>query len=122
MDSIGKWEGDTLVIESTGFDDRSWLSENRVDRRYGYTHSDELKTIERYQRIHANTIDAWLTIIDPKTFTQPWVTTGQILRSPDTEIGEYFCVPSEARDIRTGCCYRQRAQSNVSLFSGIQED
>ena len=96
--SVGRWEGDTLVIESTGFDDRAWLSENRVDRRYGYTHSEELKTIERYQRIHANTIDASLTIIDPKTFTAPWVTTGQILRSPDTEIGEYFCVPSEAQE------------------------
>ncbi len=96
--SVGRWEGDTFVVESTGFDDRSWLSENRVDRRYGYPHSEELRTIERYKRINHNTLEASLTIIDPKTFTEPWVTTGQILRSPDTELGEYFCVPSEAQE------------------------
>jgi len=96
--SVGRWEGDTFVVESTGFDDRSWLSENRVDRKYGYTHSDELRTVERYRRINHNTLDVSLTITDPKTFTEPWVTTGQILRSPDTEIGEYFCVPSEAQE------------------------
>jgi hypothetical protein len=96
--SVGRWEGDTFVVETTGFDDRSWLSENRVDRRYGYPHSDQAKTIERYRRINHNTLDVTLTIIDPKTFTEPWVTTGQILRSPETEIGEYFCVPSEANE------------------------
>lgn len=96
--SVGRWEGETFVVESTGFDDRSWLSENRADRKYGYTHSDELRTVERYRRINHNTLDVSLTITDPKTFTEPWVTTGQILRSPDTEIGEYFCVPSEAQE------------------------
>lgn len=96
--SVGRWEGDTFVVESIGFDDRSWLSENRVDRRYGYPHSDELRTVERYKRVNHNTLDVSLTITDPKTFTQPWVTTGQILRSPGTELGEYFCVPSEAQE------------------------
>lgn len=96
--SVGKWEGDTFVVESTGFDDRSWLSENRVDRRYGFPHSDELRTVERYRRVNHNTIEVSLTITDPKTFTEPWVTTGEILRSPNTEIGEYFCVPSEAQE------------------------
>jgi hypothetical protein len=96
--SVGRWEGDTFVVESVGFDDRSWLSENRVDRRYGYPHSDQAKTIERYHRVSHNAIDVELTITDPKTFTKPWVTKGQILRSPETEIGEYFCVPSEANE------------------------
>jgi hypothetical protein len=96
--SVGRWEGDTFVVESIGFDDRSWLSENRVDRRYGYPHSDELRTVERYKRVNHNALDVSLTITDPKTFTQPWVTTGQILRSPGTELGEYFCVPSEAQE------------------------
>jgi hypothetical protein len=96
--SVGRWEGDTFVVDSIGFDDRSWLSENRVDRRYGYPHSDQLRTIERYRRVNHNALDVSLTIIDPKTFTEPWVTTGQILRSPETELGEYFCVPSEAQE------------------------
>jgi hypothetical protein len=96
--SIGRWEGDTFVVESTGFDDRSWLSENRQDRRFGWPHSDQLRTIERYRRVDYNTIEATLEIIDPKTYTEPWVTTGKILRSPETELGEYFCVPSEAEE------------------------
>ena len=94
--SIGRWEGDTFVVESSGFDERSWLSENRQDRRFGWTHSDALKTEERYRRVDYNTLEVTLTITDPKTFTEPWVTTGNILRSPDTEIGEYFCVPSDS--------------------------
>ena len=96
--SIGRWEGDTLVVESNGFDERSWLTENRRDRRFGYTHSDALRTEERYRRVDYNTIEVTLTITDPKTFTEPWVTTGNLLRSPKTEIGEYFCVPSDSFD------------------------
>ena len=96
--SIGRWEGDTFVVESDGFDERSWLTENRQDRRFGYTHSDALRTEERYRRVDYNTIEVTLTITDPKTFTEPWVTTGNLLRSPNTEIGEYFCVPSDSFD------------------------
>jgi hypothetical protein len=94
--SVGRWEGNTLVVESTGFDERSWLSENRRDRRWGWPHSEELRTVEAYRRVSANVIESSLTIIDPKAYTQPWVTVANILRSPGTELGEYFCVPSEA--------------------------
>ena len=94
--SVGRWEGDTLVVETVGFDDRSWVSENRRDRRFGYPHSDQMKTIEAYKRTAHNVIEASLTIIDPVAYTQPWVTVGNILRSPETEIGEYFCVPSDS--------------------------
>ncbi len=96
--SVGRWEGDTFVVESSGFDERSWLTENRQDRRFGYTHSDALRTEERYRRLDYNTIAITLTITDPKTFTEPWVTTANLLRSPKTEIGEYFCVPSDSFD------------------------
>ena len=96
--SVGQWEGDTFVVQSSGFDERSWLTENRQDRRFGYTHSDALRTEERYRRVDYNTIEVTLTITDPKTFTEPWVTAGNLLRSPGTEIGEYFCVPSDSFD------------------------
>jgi hypothetical protein len=96
--SVGRWEGDTFIVESTGFDDRSWLSENRQDRRFGWTHSDALRTEERYKRVNHNTLEVTLTITDPKTFTAPWVTKGNILRSPETELGEYFCVPSDSTE------------------------
>ena len=93
--SVGRWEGDTLIVESNGFDDRSWLSENRQERRYGWPHSDELRTEERYQRVDHNTIEVTLTITDPQVYEEPWVTVDRFLLSPGTEIGEYFCVPSE---------------------------
>ena len=96
--SVGHWEGDTFVVESGGFDDRTWLTDNRQDRRYGYRHSEDMRTVERYRRVDYNTLEVSLTIIDPMTFTEPWVTTGRILRSPGTEMGEYFCVPSEAME------------------------
>ena len=93
--SVGRWEGDTFVIESNGFDDRSWLSENRQDRRWGWPHSDQLRTEERYRRVNHNTLEVTLTIIDPQVYTKPWVTVDKFFLSPGTEIGEYFCVPSE---------------------------
>ncbi len=93
--SVGRWEGDTFVIESNGFDDRSWLSENRQERRYGWPHSTELRTEERYRRVDHNTIEATLTITDPQVYEEPWVTADSLLLSPGSEIGEFFCVPSE---------------------------
>jgi hypothetical protein len=96
--SVGHWEDDTFIVESSGFDDRSWLSENRQDRRFGWPHSDQLRTRETYRRVDFNTIEVSLTITDPVMYTAPWVTTNRILRSPDTELWEYFCVPSEAED------------------------
>jgi hypothetical protein len=96
--SVGRWEGDTFIIESNGFDERSWLSENRQARQYGWPHSDQLRTEERYKRVNHNTLEVTLTITDPKIFNDPWVTYARILRSPETEIGEYFCVPSDASE------------------------
>lgn len=94
--SVGRWEGDTFVIESNGFDERSWLSENRKDRRWGWPHSEELQTVERYRRVDHNTLDVTLTITDPKIYTGPWVTTGKFLLNPGTELWEDFCVTSDS--------------------------
>jgi hypothetical protein len=94
--SVGRWEGDTFVVESTGFDERSWLSENRQDRRWGWPHSDALRTVERYRRVNHNEMEVSLTITDPKIYTAPWVTTGKFLLNPGTELWEDFCVPSDS--------------------------
>ena len=48
--AVGRWDGDTFVIESTGYDDRAWLQEDRRDRRWGFPHSDQLRLVERYRR------------------------------------------------------------------------
>ena len=94
--AVGRWEGDTFVVESTGYDDRSWLQEDRRDRRWGFPHSDQLRVVERYRRTSYGTLDAELTIIDPVVFTKPWTTKGTIQLSPGTELWEYLCVTSES--------------------------
>jgi hypothetical protein len=94
--AVGHWEGDTFVVESNGYDDRSWLTEDRRDRRWGFPHSDQLRVEERYRRISYGTLEATLTIIDPKVFKKPWTTSGKIDLFPGTELGEYICVPSDS--------------------------
>jgi hypothetical protein len=92
--SIGRWEGDTFVVESTGYDERSWLGESQQDG--GWPHSDEMKVVERWRRLDYGTLETQITVIDPKTYTQPWVTAAaKIPLVPGTELGEYFCAPSD---------------------------
>ena len=83
--NVGRWEGDTFVIESNGFDERSWMS-------------DQMTLVERYHRTSYGTMDAELTITDPKAFTRPWVVRDTIKLVPDTELWELFCVPSDEKE------------------------
>ena len=96
--AVGHWEGDTLVVEGNGFDDRSWISEDRRQRIRGFAHTDQMRTIERYKRTSYGTLEAEMTITDPTVFTQPWTTKGKIELRPNAELWEYFCVPSESDD------------------------
>ena len=93
--AVGRWDGDTFVIESNGYDDRSWIQEDRRDRRWGFPHTDQMRVVERYKRTGFGTLEAELTVIDPDVYTKPWTTKGVIQLSPGTELGEYMCVPSE---------------------------
>jgi hypothetical protein len=92
--NVGRWEGDTFVVESTGYDDRSWLSDTEPDG--GWPHSDEMRVVERWRRLNYGTLEVQITVIDPKTYTKPWVTQPARIRlAPGTELWEYFCVPSD---------------------------
>jgi len=93
--SVGHWDGDTFVVESNGFDNRSWLSEDRRVRIHGFPHTTDLRVEEQYKRLDYGKLQSTLTIIDPKVFTKPWVTTGVATLRPNAELAEYFCVPSE---------------------------
>jgi hypothetical protein len=96
--AVGHWEGDTFVVEGSGYDERSWLSEDRRQRVRGFPHSDKLTTVERYHRTSYGTMEAEITITDPLVFTKPWITKGNIALHPNAELWEYFCVPSESDD------------------------
>ena len=102
--AAGHWEGDTFVVESSGYDDRTWIgrderNESRGDSR-GFPHSDEMRIVERYKRTAVDTLESELTITDPKVYTAPWTSKGRARLFPGTEIGEYFCVPSEEREFQ----------------------
>jgi hypothetical protein len=65
-DSIGKWEGDTLVVDVIGFSDRTWLD------RIGHPHSEALHVVERIRRVDHDTLVDEITIEDPKAYAKPW--------------------------------------------------
>ena len=83
--SIGRWEGDTLVIETVGFNEKFWID------RQGTPHTDKLKMTEKLTRTDSNTIKYDVTIDDPGAYTRPW-TSGFTLRwTANSELFEYVC-------------------------------
>jgi hypothetical protein len=84
-DSIGHWEGDTLVVDAIGFNDESWLDQD------GHPHTDALHVIERYTRTDEMTLHYEVTIDDPKAYTKPWTTSYTIPWQPGAELLEYIC-------------------------------
>jgi hypothetical protein len=74
-DSVGRWDGDTFVVDTTNFTDNTWMSaEGRVS-----PHSDALHIIERYRRVDPNTLEIEATVEDPMMLTKPWTAPKQTL-------------------------------------------
>jgi hypothetical protein len=87
--SVGKWDGDTLVVDTAGFNDRGWL-----DAR-GHSHSDALHLTERFHRLDFGHMEVHLTIDDPKTYTRPFTVLLKQRLRPDSDLLEYFCAENE---------------------------
>jgi hypothetical protein len=87
--SIGHWEGDTLVVETIGFNDRGQLD------ALGHRHSSALRLTERYRRLSTGHMDIQFTFDDPQTFTRPVTVTVGIGLRADTDLIEYFCSENE---------------------------
>jgi hypothetical protein len=87
-DSVGRWEGDTFVVDTTNFSDVPWMfAEGRVS-----FHSDALHIIERYRRVDANTLEIEATVEDPKVLTTPWIVPKQTLTlAPFDQIMDLNC-------------------------------
>ena len=94
-DSVGKWDGDTLVIDTIGFNGKT-----RLDT-IGHPHSDQMHVIERWQRPDLGHINYEITIDDPKTFTKPWKNTRVFTLRTDWDIMEYSCEENN-KDYREG--------------------
>ena len=83
--SIGKWDGDTLVVDTVGFNDKTWLDET------GKPHSNEMHLVERYRRPNLGHLNVELTIDDAKALTQPYTFTRTFTLAPSWELQEYVC-------------------------------
>jgi hypothetical protein len=83
--SVGKWEGDTLVVDTVGFNEKFWFSNG------GLPHTESLHLTERFTRTDLNTLRYQVTVDDPKTYTRPWTGGWTIQWVADEEIQEYFC-------------------------------
>jgi hypothetical protein len=95
-DSRGRWEGDTLVVDVTQFNDMTWFD------MAGNFHSEALHVIERYTPIDANHIQYEATIEDPKVFTRPWKMSILLYRrlEPNIQILDYVCVDFVQRKLQ----------------------
>jgi len=83
--SVGRWEGDTLVVESNGFNDKTWVS------RRGLSHSEALRMQERYRRTDFGHLEIDVTVTDPGAYAKPWSFTVEKTLAADTEMLELVC-------------------------------
>jgi hypothetical protein len=88
--SVGKWEGDTFVVDTAGFNDKPWVDS------YGNPRSEQMHLTERYRRLDHDTLEMQIIMDDPKAYTRPWVNPPQKFKlEPNWEIAEFFCIPDE---------------------------
>ena len=86
--SVGRWEGDTLVVETIG------IKENWFDGQ-GHPLTDQARTIERIRRVNYGNLEVEVTVDDPKAYTKPWTRIIRLLLAPNTDLLEYICNENE---------------------------
>ena len=108
-DAVGRWDGDTLVVDKNNFTDTSWISaEGRVS-----FHSDALHVVERYHRVDANTLEIDATLDDPKVLTGPWIVPKQTLRlAPFDQIMELACSAGDVKALIEGAAAQPSSGKN----------
>jgi hypothetical protein len=91
--SVGRLEGDTLVVETTGLDERAWLD------KWGYPLSEQIRVEERYRRLDAETLELTITITDPLLYSRPWKSDTKLYQLDREKAKRWdeqiYCVPSE---------------------------
>ena len=102
--SVGRWEGNTFVVDSLGFDDRTWLD------KFGYPHTENMRVEEQYRRVDENTLELVITVTDPEFYSKPWVSDTKLFklnREKSTRWGEQiYCIPSDANEFNELIQYR----------------
>jgi hypothetical protein len=95
--SVGRWEGDTMVVDTIGFNDRGW-----IDTGMGRPQTEALHVTERLRRRNAGTMEIGITIDDPKAYTKPWNAKINLKLVPDTELMETVCENSRNTEHMVG--------------------
>ncbi len=103
--SVAHWEGDTLVVDAIGFNDKTWLSGT------GTYHSEDLHVTERYTRVDKDRIDYEVTMEDPKVLTKPWKLTSSLMLREGTRLEEYICAENNLDPAR----YEQLLKAGVKI-------
>ena len=93
--SVGHWDGDTLVVESAGFNDKTWLD------LVGHPHSEALRVTERFTRVDFGHVQLHMTIDDPQAYTRSFTVPVDLQLMPDTELLERVCNENERDVART---------------------
>jgi hypothetical protein len=102
---VAKWEGDTLVVDVTAFNTKTWLI------GVGTVHSEKLRVTERYTRDSYNTIRYQVTMDDPEVFTKPWNAEEIFRLRPGERIREYECIENNEDLLRI-----EKLLQNESVF------
>jgi hypothetical protein len=90
--SVGRWDGNTLVVESNGFNDKTWLDHD------GHPHTEALRMTERYTRRNLGNLDVEITLSDPAVYARPWTIKVRAELAPDTEMIEFVCNEANKRE------------------------
>ena len=113
--SVGRWEGDTLVVDTAGFNDRGWLDIE------GHPHTEALHITERFRRRDFGHMDLEMTIDDPKTFTRPFSMRIDKTLVPDTDLLESVCENDTSVPHMVGGTAAKVAPEILSRYTGAYE-
>jgi hypothetical protein len=109
--SVGRWEGDTLVVESAGFNDRTWLD------RAGHPHSEKLRVTERFRRVDFGHMQYQITYDDPETLTKPLTLSLAVNYRADTDMLESVCNENNRDTVRMVGTAGARVSVSSTIFT-----
>ena len=113
--SVGRWEGDTLVVTTMGFNDKAWLDSA------GHPQTESLRLTERLRRRDFGHMDFEMTIDDPKVFTRPFTVKTERLLAPDTDLLEDVCENERDRPHLSGDSGIRLAPELLATYAGVYE-
>jgi len=113
--SVGRWDGDTLVVETSGFTERAWLDYD------GHPHTEALRLTERYRRRDFGHLDVKLTFDDPGAYERPWTVSVPMELFPDTELLEFVCRENEKSPAHIPAAAVNVSQALLSKYVGSYE-